>query len=144
MDRVRDQDRERSPVCDSQGVSSGAPFGPRPDPGGIEQMPTRFSFLSLTVLLFMPFVAGCASSSGSEVVESGVLYSVSYMQADGHTAGFTRVNSSKAVPGGNGSWNVDAYGRLTRDFLIITRPQHKDLEAEAIPVSRLVDVQFGD
>ena len=31
-----------------------------------------------------------------------------------------------------------------KDFLIITRPQRKDLGAEAIPVHRLVDVRFGD
>jgi hypothetical protein len=49
-----------------------------------------------------------------------------------------------AVPGGTGSWNVDAYGKLTRDFLIITRPQHPDLGPEVIPAHRLSNLQFGD
>ena len=50
----------------------------------------------------------------------------------------------RKVPGGNGSWNVDAYGKLTRESLIITRPQMPDLGPEVIPVHRLVKVQFGD
>jgi hypothetical protein len=73
-----------------------------------------------------------------------VIYSVEYQLGEGRTGGFTRVNNSKAVPGGNGSWNIDAYGKLTRDFLIITRPQLRDSGPEVIPVSRLIRVQFGD
>jgi hypothetical protein len=42
---------------------------------------------------------------------------------DARTGGFTRLNISTAVPGRNGSWNVDAYGRLSREFLTITRTQ---------------------
>jgi hypothetical protein len=62
----------------------------------------------------------------------------------GRTGGFTRRNHANAVPGGNGSWNVDARGRLTRDFLIVTRAQQKDLGPMIIPVGRLISVQFGD
>jgi hypothetical protein len=69
---------------------------------------------------------------------------VEYQLEGGRTGGFTRLNNSKAVPGGNGSWNVDAYGRLTREFLLITRPQLRDSGADVIPVHRLVRVQFGD
>ncbi|MHC1768559.1 MAG: hypothetical protein AB9869_30490 [Verrucomicrobiia bacterium] len=79
-----------------------------------------------------------------ETVAEGVLYSVEYQLEGGRTGGFTRLNNSKAVPGGNGSWNIDAYGRLTPEFLIITRPQHKELGQQIIPVHRLVNVQFGD
>ena len=97
------------------------------------------------ILALGVLAAGCdtqAAESGD--VASGVLYSVSYTQANGQLAGFTRVNSSRAVPGGNGAWNIDATGRLTRYYLIVTRPQRKDLGPEIIPASRLVDVQFGD
>jgi len=58
--------------------------------------------------------------------------------------GFTRLNEAKAVPGGNGSWNVDAYGQLTPDFLIISYPQQRELGPQAIPVHRLISVQFGN
>ncbi|MBP7951550.1 MAG: hypothetical protein KA004_18055 [Verrucomicrobiales bacterium] len=49
-----------------------------------------------------------------------------------------------AVPGDNGSWNMDAYDRLTREFLVISRPQRSDLGLQVIPVHRLVSVQFGE
>jgi len=74
----------------------------------------------------------------------GVIFAVEYQQGNG-TGGFTRLNSAKAVPGGNGSWNVDAYGKLYRDFLVITFPNKKDgLGPEVIPTHRLVSVRFGD
>jgi hypothetical protein len=89
---------------------------------------------------------GCSppSSSPPATVAEGVIFSVEYQIEGGRTAGFTRSNNSKAVPGGNGSWNVDAYGKLTPEFLIITRQQSPDLGPEVIPVHRLVSVQFGD
>lgn len=92
----------------------------------------------------MASVSGCAPTwSKADTVAEGVIYSVEYME-DGHTGGFTRLNDSRAVPGGNGSWNVDANGRLTGDYLIITRPQLRDMGPLVIPVGRLINVQFGD
>lgn len=80
----------------------------------------------------------------SETVAEGVIFSVEYKLENGKTGGFTRINMAEAVPGHNGSWNIDAHGRLTRDYLIITRPQRKDLGPQVIPASRLVSIQFGD
>jgi hypothetical protein len=77
-------------------------------------------------------------------VAEGTLYYVAYTLEDGKTGGFTRVNHSGAVPGGNGSWNVDAHGRLTQDFLVIAYPGKKGLGPRVIPTRRLVDIQFGD
>jgi hypothetical protein len=63
----------------------------------------------------------------------GIIYSVYYQQGTG-TGGYTRANNSQAVPGGNGSWNVDAYGKLYRDFLVITFPNKPGgAETEIIP-----------
>jgi hypothetical protein len=74
----------------------------------------------------------------------GVIFAVEYQQGNG-TGGFTRLNNSKGVPGGNGSWNVDAYGKLYRDFLVITFPDNKDGQGpEIIPTHRLVSVRFGN
>lgn len=88
---------------------------------------------------------GCASMPRhTPVVVEGVILSVEYKMEGGGSGGFTRLNSPIAVPGGTGSWNVDAYGRLTRDFLIITHPQRPDWGPRVIPVNRLVDIQFGD
>jgi hypothetical protein len=83
-------------------------------------------------------------NSNEDTIAEGVIMYVAYEIEDGKTGGFTRINSSEAVPGGNGSWNVDAYGRLTQDYLIITRPQQKGLGPRIIPAHRLVDLQFGD
>ena len=102
--------------------------------------------LLLPVAVAAMVFAGCStpSSNRSSIIAEGIIYSVEYQLEGGHTVGFTRVNNSKAVPGGNGSWNVDAYGKLTRDSLVITRPQHPDLGSEIIPTHRLINVQFGD
>jgi hypothetical protein len=71
---------------------------------------------------------GCGRSEvATDTVAEGTIYSVAYRTEDGHVEGFTRLNESRAAPGGNGSWNVDAHGRLTRDYLFITRPQQHDL-----------------
>lgn len=107
-------------------------------------MKTSLSLLALTVIAVL-VLTGCAPrNGGSDTVAEGVIFSVEYQMEDGRTGGFTRLNESKAVPGGNGSWNIDAHGRLTREFLLMTRPQRQDLGPLVIPVHRLVSVQFGD
>jgi hypothetical protein len=90
-------------------------------------------------------LTGCGqSNSTSDTIAEGVIYSLEYQMEGGRTGGFTRSNDSKAVPGGDGSWNVDAHGRLTREFLIITWPQQRELGPKVIPAHRLVNIQFGD
>ena len=110
----------------------------------------KTSVLTIFVLcVFGAILVGCRQDSNrasdqGETVAEGVIFSVEYKVKNGKTRGFTRLNISQAVPGGNGSFNIDAYGRLTRDFLIITRPQQKELGPQVIPTHRLVSIQFGD
>ena len=93
----------------------------------------------------MVFLAGCSPHTHDmETIAEGAIFSVEFKKDGGGSEGFTRVNNQIMVPGGNGSWNVDAYGRLTRDFLIITRPQERDLGPQVVPIDRLVSIQFGD
>lgn len=106
-------------------------------------MKTTFAPFGLTIAGAI-VVSGCTRDSSTTEMTEGVILSVEYRMEDGHTGGFTRVNDAKAVPGGNGSWNIDARGRLTSDFLFVTRPQRRDLGTEIIPVHRLVSVRFGD
>ena len=88
---------------------------------------------------------GCNQQSPEpHIVAEGIIYSLEYKLEDGKSGGFTRLNHRIAVPGGNGRWNVDAYGRLTNEYLIITYPQRKRLGARVIPARRLMDLQFGD
>ena len=92
-------------------------------------------------------MVGCnpqSAATAPRVVAEGVIFSLEYKLQDGRTGGFTRLNMAEAVPGKNGSWNVDAYGRLTNDYLIVTYPQKKRLGPHVIPAHRLVSVQFGD
>lgn len=105
-------------------------------------MRSFYKLLGVGILMIATLGACAPKPTEEPVVAEGVLLSVEYRLEDGKTGGFTRLNSIHAVPGGNGSWNVDAYGRLTRDFLIITRPQRKDLGPQVIPANRLVNVQF--
>lgn len=101
--------------------------------------------LGLIIAAATLVLMGCApTSNSSDTVAEGVIFSVEYQMEGGRTGGFTRLNEPKAVPSGNGSWNIDAYGRLTREFLFITRPQRSDLGPQVIPVHRLLNVQFGD
>ena len=107
-------------------------------------MKTKPTILGLIVATSL-ILTGCAPpTSKVDTVAEGVILSVEYQLEGGRTGGFTRLNESKAVPGGNGSWNIDAHGRLTREFLIITRPQRSDLGPQVIPAHRLVSIQFGD
>lgn len=106
-------------------------------------MPTAFTKLLLCCAVTVLLV-GCRRSDSNQTVAEGVIWTVEYRQENGKTGGFTRINDSRAVPGGNGSWNVDAYGRLTRDYLFITHPKQKDAGLEVIPASRIVSINFGD
>ena len=103
------------------------------------------SFSQATVATIVLILSvGCSENTASnETVAEGVIYYVEYTLPGGGTGGFTRLNMAEAVPGGTGSWNVDAYGRLTRDFLLVTRPQQPDLGEQVIPVERIVKIQFG-
>ena len=85
-----------------------------------------------------------AKSSGDPVIAEGALLYVKYDYGDGKIGGFTRVDNAQAVPGGNGSWNVDARGKLTSKFLVITYPSQKELGPHVIPADRLYEVQFVD
>ncbi|MFN0130856.1 MAG: hypothetical protein ACKV19_29695 [Verrucomicrobiales bacterium] len=107
-------------------------------------MKTNRTILGLIIATTV-VLTGCAPrSKNQDTVAEGVIFSVEYQMEGGGTGGFTRQNESKAVPGGNGSWNVDAYGLLKREFLVITRPQRTDLGPQVIPAHRLVSIQFGD
>ena len=104
-----------------------------------------FAALLVAGALLSMLAGGCRhDAANDEIVAEGIIWSVEYKLENGQTGGFTRLNNSAAVPGGNGSWNVDAYGKLTRDYLIITFPQKRGFGPRIIPARRLVEIQFGD
>ncbi len=101
-------------------------------------------FAGVLVIGIMCLIGCSPRSTTAETIAEGTIFYVEFQKEGGGTEGFTRINDVGAVPGKNGSWNVDAYGQLTRDFLIITRPNRKDLGPQVIPTRRLISVQFGD
>ena len=107
-------------------------------------MSVRLVKLLIGTVVLLPLIGCQPTDGGGQTVAEGVIWTVEYKLEGGKTGGFTRINDSRAVPGGNGSWNVDAYGKLTRDYLIITHPQRKDAGVEVIPAHRLVSIRFGD
>jgi hypothetical protein len=111
--------------------------------------------------LAMGLVQGCATqqnraaagAGGSTTVTGsgrpiaqGTIFSARFKRSDDSSAseGFTRLNDPHMVPGSSGAWNVDAYGTLYHDYLIIVYPQEKDLGPKVIPASRIIEIQFGD
>jgi hypothetical protein len=82
---------------------------------------------------------GCSPSGGrSGTVMEGVVFSVEYQRADGMKISVSRRN--RDIYGNP----TEVHGRLTPDFLILTRPRLKNSTAEVIPVSRLISLEFGE
>jgi len=103
----------------------------------------------LTLLIVACSLIGCVSSkrnynSKASVIAQGTIWYVEYELGEGKSTGFTRSEHAVVMPGGGGSLKVDAYGKLTSEFLIITYPNRKDLNENIIPVHRLLSIQFGD
>jgi len=105
-------------------------------------------WLELLLAASLMAITGCnvdfssktEARSDSDVIAEGTIFSVTYEQADGRTTMITR---SSAAPA-NGTWNVDAHGRLTSQALVLTYPGRRELGPHVIPFDRIVDIQFGD
>jgi hypothetical protein len=99
------------------------------------------------ILIALGIAMACYRTPGritkDKPVVEGVLYRVFYQLEGGRTGGLTRENNSKLIPGGSGSWNVDAYGRLYPNYLVITYSNSEEPGPLVIPVHRLIEVQFG-
>jgi hypothetical protein len=109
-------------------------------------MRTRILEIGLVTLLCVS-LSGCAEDPvkpSREVVMEGIIHHVHYDIGDGKTGGLTRLNTPDAVPGKNGSWNVNAYGKLYNDYFLITHLDNEYLGTRVIPAHRLLSIQFGD
>ena len=104
----------------------------------------RFWLLSLLLV-----AVGCASNEGGRpraggqrLVARGEVHSAVFLDADGKTSGWTRIDHVGAVPADRGSWNDHRYAEMYDDFLILTKPGEKDWGTLIIPTSRLVQIHF--
>ena len=105
----------------------------------------KFALLCLISICLV----GCGESDyavdvQSSVIAEGVIWYVQYETGECKIRGFTRSQHGVVLPGGHGGLNVDAYGKLTTQFLIVTFPRRKDLGPLLIPTNRLLSIQFGD
>jgi hypothetical protein len=96
--------------------------------------------LGILVALGIAWTVGGARRPLAE----GVIWSVEWTTGDGKPHGLTRTDNARAVPGGNGSWNMNLEGKLYPTHLEITFPDSKEVGPQIIPLSRLVNVTFGD
>ena len=87
--------------------------------------------------------AGMARAPGGRhlIAKGDVLYA-SFSAGEGKVSGWTSINESKAVPGGNGSWNEHRYAEVYENYMIVTKPGEKGWGALVIPTSQLVEIHF--
>ena len=85
-----------------------------------------------------------SASPGPRPIQEGVLYQAAWETPEGRTQGLTRASMPEAVPGGNGSWNMNMVGTLYDTHLEIRFPDQPEPRVQIIPLHRLVDVTFGD
>ena len=87
--------------------------------------------------------AGCSGKKSPALLQEGVIFTVQWTDGAGKSKGLSRLDSPQTVPSGNGSWNMDLYGRLFSTHLEIVNRQVKGSEPQIIPIQRLDSIQFG-
>ena len=79
----------------------------------------------------------------SQPLIEGTIWSVWWELPDGNTHGLTRESIPEAIPGKNGSWNINAYGRLFETHLEIQYADQDDLGVQIVPFDRIISIRFG-
>lgn len=74
----------------------------------------------------------------------GPIHFAAYDVGNGKLGGFVRIDNPEAVPGGNGTWNVDRYGKLYRDYLVVTDLSNERWGVQVIPTSRIYEIHFSE
>ena len=103
--------------------------------------------LGIAVVLIIGFALGWTShrsGGGPALLYEGIVWTIEWADGEGKSHGLTRSSIPESVPGGNGSWNMDMYGKLYESHLEIAFPKRKELGPKIIPMSRIVDMRFGD
>jgi hypothetical protein len=110
-------------------------------------MKPRYWISGLVVLviagILFAAVKAAPASVDHHLIAKGEVYYASFREPDGKTSGWTSVDSSKAVPGGNGSWNEHRYGELYDNFLVVTKPTEKGWGTLVIPTSQISEIHFS-
>ncbi len=96
-------------------------------------MQTQITIALCLIAIALISIAGCNQHSGDaqttepRIIADGIINSLEYKLEDSRTGSFTGLSIAKAVPGGNGSWAVDAYGRLSEaSFLCAIHPEFSE------------------
>jgi hypothetical protein len=112
---------------------------------GYKKMKNTQIVIIIVIAFLVGIMIGNMPGNNSKTpLQEGIIYSVSWSEPDGSIHGLIRSDIASAVPGGNGSWNMDLYGRLYENHIAVTNLKQKSLGPRIIPLRILQSVQFGD
>jgi hypothetical protein len=102
-----------------------------------------------TLIIVSMLLIGCNDSDhnqnvNAQVIAEGIIWYVEYERGEGKSTGFTRSEHAVTLPSGGGGLKVDAYGKLTSQFLIITFTNRIGLKQHILQVIILMSILFGD
>ena len=102
----------------------------------------------LALMLALVTFSGCKRQNDTQTSQTpiceGVIWTLQWTDQSGNSHGMSRASFPESVPGGNGSFNMDLYGRLFITHLEIVNNQQRDLGPMIIPFERIDSIQFGE
>jgi len=102
----------------------------------------------LALIAALVTFSGCKRQNDTQSPQipicEGVIWTLQWTDQSGNSHGMSRSSVPESVPGGNGSFNMDLYGRLYNTHLVIVNNQQKDLGPMIIPFERIDSIQFGE
>jgi len=102
----------------------------------------------LALIVALVTFSGCKRQNDTQTSQTpiceGVIWTLQWTDQSGNSHGMSRASFPESVPGGNGSFNMDLYGRLYITHLEIVNNQQRDLGPRIIPFERIDSIQFGE
>ena len=102
----------------------------------------------LALIVALVTFSGCKRQNDTQTSQTpiceGVIWTLQWTDQSGNSHGMSRASFPESVPGGNGSFNMDLYGRLYNTHLEIVNNQQRDLGPLIIPFDRIDSIQFGE
>ncbi len=104
---------------------------------------TQIVIIIVIAFLVGVMIGNIPVNNSKTPLQEGIIYDVSWLESDGSIHGLTRVDNARAIPGGNGSYNMDLYGRLFENHLEIINLRQKNQVSRIIPFRIIQSIRFG-